>query len=85
MGEGLKRAAKAAKATTQESAKCANCGGEFVRRIKLNPRTLCDRIKCRKLRKLLSANEKPVSMQNIPTKNPTEYRADLDYHGKPYI
>lgn len=68
---------------TTEAAICRFCGGSFERRAaRSNPRQCCDRPRCRRAQKVFSNPGKPVGFEGLPN-TPSEYRADIDYHGRP--
>ena len=65
-----------------ELAKGANCGCEFKRRAgRSNPRKFCDKPRCQKVSKIKNTVCTFAGISN----HVSEYRADLDYHGRPYL
>lgn len=68
-----------------ETVECRICGQPFERRLLKtgNTKEICNSKKCKAISKF--GNEKPVTLDNYRTKSATEYRADLDYHGRPYL
>lgn len=66
-----------------ETAICRFCGQSFIRRrMRGNQRQHCDAKKCLRAQKVWQSPGKPVGFEGLPN-DPSPYRADIDYHGKP--
>lgn len=64
-----------------ETVKCRWCGREFRRQSNVSRRAQsCGATRCRKIAALNRNPGKPVGFDGLPN-TPSEYRADIDYHG----
>lgn len=66
-----------------ETAICRFCRKPFERRAGMsNPRQCCGAKRCLKAQRVFSNPGKPVGFEGLPN-DPSPYRADIDYHGRP--
>lgn len=64
-----------------EQARCRYCGREFTRNAKASRKAQsCGSKRCKKIAAICRNPGKPVGFDGLPN-SPSEYRADIDYHG----